>query len=198
MHEQAETENDRPFAYKRERRQSTGYEGLIVKEPVTRSPFRLTGSRSGSGTGIDPPLPPLPPKDIQIPSTSAKNQRERQGSPSPGRSSLVSKRLHGPRLSGGEGGGGRRQRRKTVPFNEQCDVVEFDVEDDDDEYRDVFEHECGHERADEGDDMDIDVDESEGIEIDELDSEPHFHEQAQEHEHDHQLDGSFESAVPLS
>jgi hypothetical protein len=85
-----------------------------------------------------------------------------------------------------------------VPFNEQCDVVEFDVEDDDDEYRDVFEHECGHERADEGDDMDIDVDESEGIEIDELDSEPHFHEQAQEHEHDHQLDGSFESAVPLS
>jgi hypothetical protein len=45
-------------------------------------------------------------------------------SPSPGRSSLVSKRLHGPRPSGG----GRRERRKTVGFDERCDVVEFDCE----------------------------------------------------------------------
>jgi hypothetical protein len=52
----------------------------------------------------------------------------------PPRSSLVSKRLHGPRLSGGGGHGGgagrRVRRKKRVHFDEKCDVVEFDAEDD--------------------------------------------------------------------
>ncbi|KAJ6568298.1 hypothetical protein DFH09DRAFT_433162 [Mycena vulgaris] len=73
MHDQAEAENDRPFPFKREHRQSKGFQGLIQMEPVTKSPFRL----------------------------------------------------HGPRLSG------RRERRKTVTFDERCDVVEFDRDEED-------------------------------------------------------------------
>src|SRR6267378_7467706 len=46
LHDQGETENDRPFAYKRERKQSKGYQGLISKEPVSRSPFRLGATES--------------------------------------------------------------------------------------------------------------------------------------------------------
>ena len=107
MQEQAE--NEREFAYKRERRQSKTYQGLMEKGPVTRSPFRQSTVRPKS-SGADAPLPPLP--------SSAKEN-------SPTRSSLVSKRLHGPRLSG-SGAEGKRQRRKTVTFDEQCDVVEFD------------------------------------------------------------------------
>src|SRR5947209_8205306 len=38
MHEQAE--NERPLAFKRERRQSKAYQGLLEKEPVTKSPFK--------------------------------------------------------------------------------------------------------------------------------------------------------------
>ena len=55
----------------------------------------------------------------------------------------------------------RRRRRKTVTFDEQCDVVEFDAE----------EHE--HEQAG-YDDMDVDREEEEmDMQIDELDSDPH-------------------------
>ena len=105
MHDQAETENDRPFAYKRERRQSKGFQGLVVKEPVTRSPFRFDSAL---------------PAAVQTP--------HRTPSPAPQRSSLVSKRLHGPRLSNDATTGRRHRRRKTVTFDEECDVVEFEAE----------------------------------------------------------------------
>ena len=137
MQEQAE--NEREFAYKRERRQSKTYQGLVEKEPVTRSPFKQSTIKP-KPSGADAPLPPLP--------SSAKEN-------SPTRSSLVSKRLHGPRLSV-SGADGRRQRRKTVTFDEQCDVVEFDrqsCEDDpfmgDDNHDDDIEMVCSEERYDE-------------------------------------------------
>ncbi|KIY50297.1 hypothetical protein FISHEDRAFT_24446, partial [Fistulina hepatica ATCC 64428] len=119
MEGQAELENERPFALKRERCQSKAFQGLIQKEPVTNSPFR----RPGELPPRDPEPPvPRPPLTAVTPSripTTVNN------SPSPARSSLVSRRLHGPRLSGG-----RRERRKTVTFDERCNVVEFDREED--------------------------------------------------------------------
>ncbi|KAJ3514121.1 hypothetical protein NLJ89_g2563 [Agrocybe chaxingu] len=50
MHEQAETENDRPFALKRDRKQSKTFQGLIEKEPVTKSPFKLRQGALASET----------------------------------------------------------------------------------------------------------------------------------------------------
>ncbi|KAJ7125048.1 hypothetical protein C8R44DRAFT_980288 [Mycena epipterygia] len=112
MHDQAEAENNRPFTYKRERRQSKGFQGLIQMEPVTKSPFRQL-----EDTADRPPIPPVPPTPSRIPVPAS--------GASPARSSLVSKRMHGPRLSG------RRERRKTVTFDERCDVVEFDRDEED-------------------------------------------------------------------
>ena len=176
MQEQAE--NEREFAYKRERRQSKTYQGLVEKEPVTRSPFKQSTIKP-KPSGADAPLPPLP--------SSAKEN-------SPTRSSLVSKRLHGPRLSV-SGADGRRQRRKTVTFDEQCDVVEFDrqsCEDDpfmgDDNHDDDIEMVCSEERYDEelsfeddrhqadhshGDANDVHHDEQDTF-YDEQDPEDHF------------------------
>lgn len=121
MTEQAESENDRPLALKRERKQSKAFQGLIEKEPVTKSPFRQPLETIDTRGPIPHPptfkktTPAFPPTPSRIPITVA-------GGISPTRSSLVSKRLHGPRLSG------RRERRKTVTFDERCDVVEFDRE----------------------------------------------------------------------
>ena len=141
LYEQAENENERPFALKRERRQSKGFQNLIEKEPVTKSPFKLrqrtsSGSRPSSSPVPVPltraPLAPFTPSatSIQPPaSLSAPLPPAISPGPSPGRSSLVSKRMHGPRLSGG----GKRERRKTVTFDERCDVVEFDREEETDE-----------------------------------------------------------------
>ncbi|KAJ3737602.1 hypothetical protein DFJ43DRAFT_9634 [Lentinula guzmanii] len=124
MHDEAENENDRPFALKRERKQSRTFQGLIEKEPVTKSPFRQTKSFSNS---VDSKLrklsPSLPPPPSRIPT---------QSGASPVRPSLVTKRMHGPRLSGA-----RRERRKTVTFHENCEVVEFSR--DEDESGEVFE-----------------------------------------------------------
>ncbi|KAF7375860.1 PH domain-containing protein [Mycena sanguinolenta] len=114
IHDQAEAENDRPFAYKRERRQSKTFQGLLQKEVVTKSPFR---QQEGYIPHDPPPVLPVPPTPSRIPVPST-------AGPSPGRSSLVSRRMHGPRLSG------RRERRKTVTFDERCDVVEFDRDED--------------------------------------------------------------------
>ena len=114
MHSQVE--NDRPLGFKR--RQSKGFQGLIEKEPVSKSPFRRLASADE-----DPfPPPPPPPKvlhtsHLPTPSSSA----------SPGRPSLVSKRLHGPRLIGHDAT--KRQRRKTVTFDETCDVLTFERDD---------------------------------------------------------------------
>jgi len=130
MHEQAENENERPFSFKRERRQSKGYQDLIQKEPVTKSPFRQRTPSAEEQPPTQPRLdprisvPPAPPCLTASTHTSYTNSRM-----SPGRSSLVSKRMHGPRGSNT----GRRERRKTVTFDERCDVVEFDREEETDE-----------------------------------------------------------------
>ncbi|KAI0249242.1 hypothetical protein BJV78DRAFT_713955 [Lactifluus subvellereus] len=113
---QSHVENVRPLGFKR--RQSKGFQGLIEKGPVTKSPFR----RATSPVEDPFPPPPPPPKVIHTshlptPSSSA----------SPGRSSLVSKRLHGPRTIGHDAP--KRQRRKKVTFDETCDVVTFERDD---------------------------------------------------------------------
>ncbi|KAF8070437.1 hypothetical protein FPV67DRAFT_1487386 [Lyophyllum atratum] len=130
MHEQAENENERPFALKRERRQSKGFQGLIQKEPVTRSPFK---QRTPSAE--EQPPPPLPLTHLyQVPTPSftptlPPTSLAPSAAPvsitgvSPGRSSLVSRRMHGPRLSSGSRH--KRERRKTVTWDERCDVVEI-------------------------------------------------------------------------
>ncbi|KAJ7668522.1 hypothetical protein DFH06DRAFT_982882 [Mycena polygramma] len=133
IHDQAEAENDRPFAFKRERRQSKTFQGLIQKEVVSKSPFRQ--QEDPNPTQERPPVPPIPPTPSRIPVPST--------APSPGRSSLVSKRMHGPRLSG------RRERRKTVTFDERCDVVEFDREEDpSDDSADDYGHDYGQDEDD--------------------------------------------------
>ncbi|KAJ3861990.1 hypothetical protein EV359DRAFT_74424 [Lentinula novae-zelandiae] len=125
MHDEAENENDRPFALKRERKQSRTFQGLIQKEPVTKSPFRQAASLSSDvdlkQRKASPPAVPPPPS--RIPTHSGA---------SPVRPSLVTKRMHGPRLSGA-----KRERRKTVTFHENCEVVEFSR--DEDESGEVFE-----------------------------------------------------------
>ncbi|KIJ15469.1 hypothetical protein PAXINDRAFT_168965 [Paxillus involutus ATCC 200175] len=134
MHEQAE--NERPLAFKRERRQSKAYQGLIEKEPVTKSPFK----RITSGEEEQPP-PPVPPKPTFTPALAPPSPRPSpptslQAAPSrpitPSRPSIVSKRLHGPRAADQPSLDGKRQRRKTVTFDERCDVLEFDRDEDED------------------------------------------------------------------
>ncbi|KAF9478826.1 hypothetical protein BDN70DRAFT_986033 [Pholiota conissans] len=138
MHELGETENDRPFAAKRERKQSKTFQGLLEKEPVSKSPFKIQQNGLPAKPTTPPPVPlthvqpqqrsftPPPPTTLAQPVASPNS------GPSPGRSSLVSRRMHGPRLSGGT----KRERRKTVTFHERCDVLEFDREDTEEE---VFE-----------------------------------------------------------
>lgn len=140
MHELGEAENERPFALKRDRKQSKTFQGLLDKEPVTKSPFK-TQQDWASSEAKHPPPPPLqtlvynPPRQVSTPPPITLMQPVTSpvsAGPSPGRSSLVSRRMHGPRLSGG----GKRERRKTVTFHERCDVLEFDP---DDIEEDVFE-----------------------------------------------------------
>lgn len=96
-------ENERPLGFKR--RQSKAFQGLLEKEPVTKSPFRR-------------PSQPSEAKPPPLPSTS------------PARPALVSKRLHGPRTVSNGSTQQRRRRRKTVTWDERCDVVEFDRDED--------------------------------------------------------------------
>jgi hypothetical protein len=148
MHEQAENENERPLALKRERKQSKVFQGLIEKEPVTRSPFKLQ-QRTPSSEVKPPSLSSLvyngssqrsltPPSKLQLPRTSSGGP-----SPSPARSALVTRRLHGPRVSGGP-----IRQKKEVIFHDRCEVFEFDREETDEEY--VFQN-CSEE--DEHDDF---------------------------------------------
>jgi hypothetical protein len=130
MHEQAEKE--RPLAFKRERRQSKAYQGLVEKEPVTKSPFKRVVSAEEEQP---PPVPPkaaftAPPPAPPSPPPSAPPSRPI----TPSRSSLVSKRLHGPRAADQPALDGRRQRRKTVTFDERCDVLEFDRDEEEEEH----------------------------------------------------------------
>ncbi|KAF5345332.1 hypothetical protein D9758_008424 [Tetrapyrgos nigripes] len=129
LHELGETENDRPFALKRERKQSKTYQGLIQKEPVTKSPFRVFPARDIEAH-YSPPVPSTRLETVSrpLPSSPPKSSTP-TGGPSPIRSSLVSKRMHGPRLSGG-----KKQKRKTVTWGEACDVIEIsDPEDHEEE-----------------------------------------------------------------
>lgn len=123
MHDQAE--NERPFALKRERRQSKVYQGLAEKEPVTKSPFkRPTGAREETP-------PPVPSKSIPIPPIPQPSDIRSANPPkaaTPTRPSLVTKRLHGPRTADQPSLERRRRRRKTVTWDERCDVLEFDRE----------------------------------------------------------------------
>jgi hypothetical protein len=122
LHEQAE--NERPLAVKRERKQSKVFQGLIEKEPVTKSPFRRI--QADLTPGRDPQREPISQPEFSpqklLPSTALRVTPNS----TPTKSALVSKRLHGPRLSGAS----RQKRiaRKTVTWNEDCDVVEFDRE----------------------------------------------------------------------
>ena len=129
MNEQAE--NERPTGFKR--RQSKGLQGLYQKEPVTNSPFRRVLDHD-EGTP-EPPLPPPPRID-------------RQSTASPTRPCLVTKRFHGPRMVGFNLGTASRARRKTVIFDERCDVVEFDRE----EYELEDEEEDGYHTPRDGED----------------------------------------------
>lgn len=129
MHEQAESE--RPVAFKRERRQSKAYQGLIEREPVTKSPFkRVVSAEEEQPPPVPPKVPaPAPPSAPPSPPPSAPPSRPT----TPSRSSLVSKRLHGPRAADQPSLDGRRQRRKTVTFDERCDVLEFDRDEEEEE-----------------------------------------------------------------
>ncbi|TFK45584.1 hypothetical protein OE88DRAFT_1669083 [Heliocybe sulcata] len=101
------------------KRASQGIERLAEREQVSKSPFK---QRSASAEPDASP-PPLAPPTLSVDTTTAAGS---QSGASP-RSALVSRRLHGPRSSDGQGSvSGKRQRRKTVTFNECCDVVEFD------------------------------------------------------------------------
>jgi hypothetical protein len=122
MHDQAE--NERPFALKRERHQSKVYQGLMEKEPVTKSPFKRAPA-------AEEEAPPVPPKPIPIPVLPEPSSTRTSNPPraiTPTRPSLVTKRLHGPRAADQPSLERRRQRRKTVTWDERCDVLEFDCE----------------------------------------------------------------------
>lgn len=143
MNDQAE--NEHPLGFKR--RQSKAFQGLLEKEPVTKSPFRRVPSDETA-----PPVPvpitpngvkkyrkkppaytyddddefaPLPPPKVFSPRNSPSPSRVPNPSASPARPSLVSKRLHGPR-DASYGSHSRRARRKTVSFSEHCDIMTID------------------------------------------------------------------------
>jgi hypothetical protein len=154
MHEDAETDNDRPFSLKRDRKQSVTFQGLLKREPVTKSPFKQR--ERVSSMDDPPPSPPHIPgvrhpsrSPVPIPSIASRLTPVDNVTPtsanglSPGRSSLVPKRPNGPRLSGGA----KRGRRKTVTFDERCDVLEFDRDTSDEEYWDDSDDEAGHSQA---------------------------------------------------
>ncbi|KAI0301574.1 hypothetical protein B0F90DRAFT_1925455 [Multifurca ochricompacta] len=141
---QSHVENERPLGFKR--RQSKGFQDLIEREPVTKSPFRRPT------TSDEDPFPPPPPPMV----THISHLPTPSSSASPGRSSLVSKRLHGPRLIGHDVP--KRQRRKRVTFYETCDVVTFERDDSledelfSDDYDDDYGETEGHEAPEEAND----------------------------------------------
>ncbi|KAI5123786.1 hypothetical protein M0805_009081 [Coniferiporia weirii] len=193
--QQAERENaQRVTELGFKRRQSRGFQGLVEKEPVSKSPFRvMTSNDLGTDDdgddemaapisielpmkhlhdvnedstspettetesslnskenvyvsqptvkAINSPARPLTPpqRPVQQHFTPSPSFERRSPIPSalqasPARSSLVQKpRLMGPRSRSLSTGGSpadtpTRERRKTVTFDERCDVVEFDRE----------------------------------------------------------------------
>ncbi|KAF9268838.1 hypothetical protein L218DRAFT_954272 [Marasmius fiardii PR-910] len=124
MHAQAEEENERPFALKRERKQSKTFQGLIEKEPVTKSPFRRLPFKLDDNAPLPSPPTSHPQEhELQQPEPAFGSRIPILGSgASPLRSSLVSKRMHGPRLSGER----RRTRRKTVTWDPRMHIMEVE------------------------------------------------------------------------
>ncbi|KAI0090533.1 hypothetical protein BDY19DRAFT_991978 [Irpex rosettiformis] len=141
MNDQAENEN--PAV--RKRRQSQVSELLVQKRPVTNSFFKSDKPAAEKPRLVSQETPPSIPSQSQPPEPSPHiDHGEESGSDgelapppppkewfgrvsphrsqSPSRPSLVSRRLHGPRMTR------RHSRRKTVTFDEKCDVLEFDVE----------------------------------------------------------------------
>lgn len=142
MHDQAENEN--PAI--RKRRQSQVSELLDQKKPVTNSNFKAGKTPSTDMTRqapqeISQPTPLLPHARQQIPPSDPTDSDSELAPPpppkewfgrvsphrsqSPARSSMASKRMVGPRPNR------RRSRRKTVTFDERCDVLEFEAEEED-------------------------------------------------------------------
>ncbi|RPD53327.1 hypothetical protein L226DRAFT_540672 [Lentinus tigrinus ALCF2SS1-7] len=112
MHAQAE--NEKPLGFKR--RQSRAFQFLCQTEPVTKSPFLRPLEPP------DDPLPPVPPPKIRPKSALPTSHIP---VPSPVRSVLSNpRRMHGPRIAGER----QHQRRKTVTFDERCDVLEFEAD----------------------------------------------------------------------
>jgi hypothetical protein len=100
LYEQTENENERPFALKREHRQSKGFQNLIEKDPVTFKLRQPTSSNTRPSSSLIPlPLTRIPLASYAPSATSIQPPASLSAHPppSPGRSSLVSKRLHGPR-----------------------------------------------------------------------------------------------------
>ncbi|KAF8824198.1 hypothetical protein HHX47_DHR8000003 [Lentinula edodes] len=110
MHDEAKNENNRSFVLKRERKQLRRFQGLIHKEPLTKSTFCQAVSSSSDvdlkQKKASPPAVPPPPS--RIPSLC---------SVSPVRPSLATKKMHGPRLSST-----KWEWHKTVTFHENCEV----------------------------------------------------------------------------
>ncbi|KIO13807.1 hypothetical protein M404DRAFT_992041 [Pisolithus tinctorius Marx 270] len=129
MHEQAE--NERPFAFKRERRQSKAYQGLIEKEPVTKSPFRRPPD---SNADEDHPPPPPPKVALSPPAQPPSTPAPALSRPvTPSRPSLVSKRPLGPRTADQSSIDRKRRKGRRVTFDERCDVLEFDREEEEED-----------------------------------------------------------------
>ena len=146
MHAQAE--NEKRLGFKR--RQSRAFQVLSQKEPVTKSPFRRPVEPSDDEALPPPPPPKMRPKSSLPPSNIPV--------PSPVRGVLSNpRRMHGPRIAGER----QHHRRKTVTFDERCDVVEFerdelniaDVSYDENGYGYGFSYE---------DELEIEIDEGEG------------------------------------
>ena len=128
MHAQAE--KDKPLGFKR--RQSKAFQGLLEKEPVTKSPFRHSTELTSSSS--DPAhLPPPRLKSKSVVTQSA------IPAPSPIRGVLSS-----PRKMVGPRGFGQRQpqKQKTVTFDDRCEVLE--LSDNDDYVEDVSYDEDGY------------------------------------------------------
>lgn len=135
MHEEAEHENDRPFALKRDRKQSKTFQGLLEKEPVTKSPFKKRERMSGVDEPIASSSKPSPPPINAAHITTINSQLAVPDQSSPAlstgsspRKSSLKPRLRGARLSGG------RKEPKAVIFEERCEVLEYDLYTSDEEF----------------------------------------------------------------
>jgi hypothetical protein len=99
-------------------------------EPDTCDPLKLPNKPLQISTEVDPSPRQLPPTPTTPPRLSRHSGPPWTTNPPSPRSNLVSKRFHGPRSPvaspTSEPGSTKRQRRKTVTFDERCDVLEFD------------------------------------------------------------------------